>query len=91
MLRSLCSCILAIEGIEWKDQQGLQGDAVNGLEGRVLCLRKVQMLSVWGQKESPWIFGLLKVRCVTETLSHHGLSSLPFFYRNEIHNSEVEA
>lgn len=27
-------------------------DGVNGLEGRVLFLRKVQMLSVWGQKKA---------------------------------------
>lgn len=72
-------------------QAGASRGGSTWVGGGVLFLRKVQMLSVRGQKERPWIFGLLKVRIVTETLSHHVLSILPFFYRSKIHNSQVEA
>lgn len=44
-----------------------------------------------GQKESPWMFGWLKVRIVTETLSCHLIPIVPFFYRNRTHNSYVGA
>ena len=52
-------------------------DAVSGLELRVLFLRKVQMFSVWRQKESTWICGLPKVRIGAETLNCHLISILP--------------